>query len=756
MERDFAMIRRVGIARLLHVAMMVVSCWIAAFSQNQRDLVKGNLIQFNDNGAWCWYQDERVVVDAARGNLILGTDASASGVGGSPRSGDVEAVIYDLQAGVPQRFTLREGESRVFYCDDHNSPAFLIRQDGKYLAMYAAHFNDTSSYYRIYDAGVWGAETRFNWKTERPGGANFQTTYSNLFYLSAEGRTYNFVRGNNKSPNLMFSTDMGDTWSYGGQLTTNANIGYNNGYYKYWSNGVDRIDFICSDYHPRDYNTSIFHGYVKNGETYTSDGIVVDDNIFDPLTVPSTADLTTVFAANSVLQGITMTRCWNIDVQTYEDGTIATIIKARANDNPANPSQDPDNRFIYCRYDGSKWTSTYLGKAGKKLYGSEQDYTGLAALHPNDPNTIYISSTFDPRDSSSVGVHEIFKGVTADNGATWTWIPITQKSVRDNLRPVIPAWDENNTALLWWRGTYTSAQNFNAAVVGILDRRSETVGPMSYVDATSANTLLADGSTLVTTGPDSLAGPADNTWHQRMGFGNGGFVLTSAEVGSGENAPMLKTRVSAPSAGAYDVWVNFWANPTADWRIKAGLTVGGMQLFRQMACKQVEVGDHNATIVLTGSGNTFLYQAYLGRVQLSTESEFDVYVDDEAIRVGTPSTFTGDVARTWYDGISYARVGPVVSVTERDTDPRDFVLEQNYPNPFNPMTTIRYSLPQNVHVNLKVYDLLGQEVATLVSKDMPAGTHDVTWHAQNASSGVYFCRMAAGKFSKVTRMLVLK
>jgi glucuronoarabinoxylan endo-1,4-beta-xylanase len=88
--------------------------------------------------------------------------------------------------------------------------------------------------------------------------------------------------------------------------------------------------------------------------------------------------------------------------------------------------------------------------------------------------------------------------------------------------------------------------------------------------------------------------------------------------------------------------------------------------------------------------------------------------------------------------------------------PTEFALYENYPNPFNPMTTIRYSLPQNEHVNLNVYDLLGQEVATLVSKDMPAGTHDVSWNAQSASSGVYFCRMAAGKFSKVTRMLVLK
>jgi hypothetical protein len=60
------------------------------------DIVAGNLIQFNDNGNWTWYSDERSVVDTARGNLVVGSDACGIGVGGSPRAGDVEAVIYNL------------------------------------------------------------------------------------------------------------------------------------------------------------------------------------------------------------------------------------------------------------------------------------------------------------------------------------------------------------------------------------------------------------------------------------------------------------------------------------------------------------------------------------------------------------------------------------------------------------------------------------------------------------------------------------
>lgn len=102
----------------------------------------------------------------------------------------------------PQKYTVREGGGN-FWCDDHNAPAVLVRPDGKYLAMYAAHFNDTSSYYRIYDEDEWGPEQRFNWNEEIPGCSNFQTTYSNVYHLSAKGRTYNFARTNNTEVQIL-------------------------------------------------------------------------------------------------------------------------------------------------------------------------------------------------------------------------------------------------------------------------------------------------------------------------------------------------------------------------------------------------------------------------------------------------------------------------------------------------------------------------------------------------------------------------
>src|SRR6185369_7395863 len=189
---------------------------------SRRDLVSGNLIQFNDNGAWSWYMDERAVVDKAGRKLIVGSDASGSGVGSAPRNGNIEAVIFDLETGARTLSVLLSTGGHGFGCDDHNAPGFLVRPDNRYLAIYAGHNNNNFSYYRIYDGTNWGPELAFDWSLQ-PGGTDFPTTYSNPHYLPAEGRTYNLARGNGHgAQNFMLSTNFGSTWSYGGMMTTNA------------------------------------------------------------------------------------------------------------------------------------------------------------------------------------------------------------------------------------------------------------------------------------------------------------------------------------------------------------------------------------------------------------------------------------------------------------------------------------------------------------------------------------------------------
>jgi hypothetical protein len=100
------------------------------------------------------------------------------------------------------------------------------------------------------------------------------------------------------------------------------------------------------------------------------------------------------------------------------------------------------------------------------------------------------------------------------------------------------------------------------------------------------------------------------------------------------------------------------------------------------------------------------------------------------------------------------RVG-VTSVGEGEP-PLTLLLKQNYPNPFNPMTRIEYAIPKTSHVSLKVFDVLGREVATLVDEEQGAGFKSVEFRADQVASGVYFYKLTAGDFSATRRMIIIK
>jgi hypothetical protein len=88
--------------------------------------------------------------------------------------------------------------------------------------------------------------------------------------------------------------------------------------------------------------------------------------------------------------------------------------------------------------------------------------------------------------------------------------------------------------------------------------------------------------------------------------------------------------------------------------------------------------------------------------------------------------------------------------------PLDYVLYQNYPNPFNPSTTIQYSIPKKSSVTLKVYDILGNEVTSLVNEEKHPGVYSVIFNARGLASGVYFYRITAGEFRKTKKMILMK
>jgi Secretion system C-terminal sorting domain len=113
---------------------------------------------------------------------------------------------------------------------------------------------------------------------------------------------------------------------------------------------------------------------------------------------------------------------------------------------------------------------------------------------------------------------------------------------------------------------------------------------------------------------------------------------------------------------------------------------------------------------------------------------------------------------TAFGSFTVGRLGGITSVGNTASDiPKEFSLEQNYPNPFNPSTVISYDLPKESRVSLKIYSMLGQEVATLVDEVKGAGSYTATFSAQSGfASGVYFYRIQAGDFVSVKKMMLLK
>lgn len=98
----------------------------------------------------------------------------------------------------------------------------------------------------------------------------------------------------------------------------------------------------------------------------------------------------------------------------------------------------------------------------------------------------------------------------------------------------------------------------------------------------------------------------------------------------------------------------------------------------------------------------------------------------------------------------------IVNVDEDISLPETFELYQNYPNPFNPLTIIQFRIPNSEFVSLKVYDVIGNEVATLVDEYKPAGMHNVQFTMNNLTSGVYFYQLKAGSFTETKKMILIK
>ena len=434
--------------------------------------VGATLVRLNDNGAWSWFMDPRVIVH--EGKLIVG---SVRAVGSNqanitdPRWGNVEISVYDLATAKVDNVVLHPHLEQ----DDHDAPAFLIRKDGRYLAVYSKHTKERRMYYRLsepHNPLVWGPAMI----AETPGAdaavQGDNCTYANLFRMP-NGRIYNFIRAFHHDPNYMYSDDDGSTWKYGGHWL-HGKGGYSP-YLKYADDGKGTIHFIATEDHPRNFDNSLYHGYVRDGVMYKTDGTRVNALSTTTEATNATWDFTKIYP------GTPDSVAWMVDVELDSSDRPYVLFSTQV-DGRGLPRGEGgmDLRYHYARLGSNGWHYEEIAHAGTRLYPSEDDYSGLGALDPNNPDVLYISTDADPVSGAPLissadkqRHYELFRGERGAGGK-WTFTPFTRNSSYDNLRPLIPKWNDRRTAIVWMRGKYVHNQGewYSSVVAAIVPPRN--------------------------------------------------------------------------------------------------------------------------------------------------------------------------------------------------------------------------------------------------------------------------------------------
>lgn len=416
------------------------------------------LIVLDADGSWCWFQEERALISG--GKLLVGS--VSSGHLDPARRGDINLLVHDIAAEKTRCVELHDR----LELDDHDVPGLVALPDGRVLAAYARHGNDSIVRLRssLPESGFerWSPELPLEQQLEEGRGV----TYSNVFHLSQaggpNGRLYDLYRGNGWDPTAITSDDGGQTWSKPMRLLA----GPGRPYVRYATNGRERIDFACTEQHPRDADNSIHHGFLRDGQIRGTDGELLGKLGESPV---RPEQLTLVF------RGDADNVAWVSDLVLDGEDRPHVVFSVQKDGAGLPKGQGGlDHRYHWARWDGKVWSQEELAHGGRRLYAGEDDYTGLVALDPANPARVFLSTDAHPVSgealiSSADGErhHEIFEGRRDESSASWTFRAITSNSKVDNLRPIVPDPQGDVAFLLWLRGRYRSYTDFAQEVVAL-------------------------------------------------------------------------------------------------------------------------------------------------------------------------------------------------------------------------------------------------------------------------------------------------
>jgi hypothetical protein len=190
--------------------------------------------------------------------------------------------------------------------------------------------------------------------------------------------------------------------------------------------------------------------------------------------------------------------------------------------------------------------------------------------------------------------------------------------------------------------------------------------------------------------------------------------------------------------------------PTVLYSLKVYLKNNGSTAAAMNITAQVESSDTNITNISHISNQQF-GNIDPGQIKSSTVATMTVQNSPNALNLDLH--ILSDGWNFWSDSLTAIITG--LAKRERSI-PLRYDLKQNYPNPFNPETYIQFLIPNSEFVTLKIYNVLGEEVATLVSRKLTAGKYQYEWDASSLASGVYLYRIQAGDYVESRKMILMR
>jgi photosystem II stability/assembly factor-like uncharacterized protein len=425
-------------------------------------------------------------------------------------------------------------------------------------------------------------------------------------------------------------------------------------------------------------------------------------------------------------------------------------------------------------YEGNIYlAATGASNTGYGLYKSTdggENWVGIADTLNSNP--IYFEDvTIIPNEPGGIIYVSNYYGVyrSTDNGITWQSTNFTHYGAIDlDINTNGYMFFSNET--VGWSGIYRSTDlGLNWEI-----RTSLGFSAMGY---------LGDGSVLAGYNEPNNSGiykttNNGDTWFNTnaLNFGSQDFVLdTNDDIYNAAGYVFLSTdngnswlNYGLPGQGAYKLAIDtsgyIWSgnhldgvyraegrtvpvelasfsavvngnNVLLSWTTASEINNQGFEIQRLQNYKNKELQDWKTIGFVEGNGTT-------------TEQQFYSFIDDD-IKTGT---YLYRLKQIDFDGTF--EYSSIIEVEVRV--PTEFFLSQNYPNPFNPSTTIRYSLKEDGLVNIKVYNILGSEAATLVNEHKSQGEHRATFNANNLSSGTYFYVIRVNDFTAVKKMILFK